>query len=165
MALDENDFRAQAHLRRALHRGLDVAGLVARGNDHRALNCGRAAGCGLGRATITTVTQKCGINGASQRFSNGATNGVPAGQRMRVSVLMTSQPARCSRFAMSSRDSQFCSSVGDFAPSFSAPPRIGRQRLLKKLTTSRVSAVETACNRSSTACTSGRSFTRSDRMM
>ena len=127
--------------------------------------CVAASGRGLGRATSPIVKQKGGSNGASQRLHNQPHPGVLTGHRMRVSVLMTSQPARCSRFVTSSFESQFCRSVGDLSPSFAAAFSTGRQRLLKKLTTSLVRGSATDCSRSNTACTSGRSFTRSARSM
>ena len=123
--------------------------------------CEAGAGRGVGRATSPTVKQQSGSNGASQRLQSQLHKGMRAGQRMRASVLMTSQPAKCNRFFTSSVESQFCRSVGDLRPSLAAAFSTGRQRLLKKLTTSLVRGCATDCNRSNTACTSGRSFTRS----
>ena len=58
------------------------------------LNWRKFTGNGRGRATTKTVRQKCFNNGASQRLKSAPSNGVRIGQRMRVSVLMISQPAR-----------------------------------------------------------------------
>ena len=125
--------------------------------------CGSGGGCGRGRATMNEVRQNQLNTGANQRFSSVPSSGVRAGQRMRGSVLMTSQPASCSRLTMSAVASQFCGGLGDFSPSAWAAASTGRQRLLKKLTTSRVFAWLAPRSRASTACTSSKSFTKSER--
>ena len=129
------------------------------------VNSRRTAASGRGRAVTITDKQNGAKIGASQRFNSVSSSGVFTGHSIRVCCVITSQPASRSRFFMSDAESQFCSIVGALKPSRAATSRIGRHTLLKNVTTSRVRGCATARRCSSTNCTSGKSFTKSDNRM